>query len=378
MRIARVEVFPIALPMKAVLTLPRGASHSLDVGRRAAVVRVTDEEGHTGWGEAAPSPRWSAETVESCTAALRRYLGPAVIGHDLFDLAGLHEKMDRELAPLFDPGQPIAKGALDMAVHDLLCRRLGIPLQAFLGAKRRGSVRLARLISAPTPEAAARLTAAARAEGYAGFKVKVGQEPRRDAAILAAVAEAAEGGCVWPDANQGYDVEGALALARAAERLGITLFEQPLPVTDLAGLARLMRASPLTFALDESVLSAPVLLDLLRRDLVQAVAIKLGKVGGIHRARQVCDLARNAGIRLIGSGLMDPPLGFAASVHLFAACGIDLPVDLNGPQHIAEDYLAAPLPIRGQEAFVPEGAGIGAAVDEAKLARFAIDIGIPA
>ena len=88
----------------------------------------------------------------------------------------------------------------------------------------------------------------------------------------------------------------------------------------------------------------------------------------------MCDLARNAGLTLIGSGLMDAPLGFAASVHLFASYGIDLPVDLNGPQFIAEDYLAVPLPIERQVARVPAGPGLGAVVDEAKVARFALDL----
>jgi len=377
MRIAKVEVFPVALPMKAVLTLPRGASHTPDVGRRSAVVKMTADDGTVGWGESMPSPRWSAETLESCVAAQRRYLGPAVIGHDAFDIAGLHARMDRELAPLFDPGQPIAKAAIDIAVHDMICRRLGLPLQAWLGAKRRSSVQIARLVSAGSPEEAARITRAAHADGYRGFKVKVGHDPARDEDIVRAVVEAAEGGYVWPDANQGYDVETAIAKARAFERLGITLFEQPLPVTDIAGLMRLIRRTGMTIALDESVVSAPMLLDFLRRDLVQGVAIKLGKVGGIHRARQICDMALNAGIRLIGSGLMDPPLGFAASVHLFAAYGMDLPVDLNGPQHIAEDYLAEPFPMRGQEALVPDAPGLGVTVDEARLVRFALDVGLP-
>ena len=129
MQIESIDVFPIRLPLKAVLTLPRGPSRTLDEGKRLALVRVTDRDGHVGWGEAGPSRRWSAETLESCVSSIRHYLAPAVIGHDVFDIAGLHRKMNRELATGLDPGQPIAKGAIDVAVHDLVCRRLGIPLQ---------------------------------------------------------------------------------------------------------------------------------------------------------------------------------------------------------------------------------------------------------
>jgi muconate cycloisomerase len=100
------------------------------------------------------------------------------------------------------------------------------------------------------------------------------------------------------------------------------------------------------------------------------MAIKINKTGGIFYARQMCDLALNAGIKLVGSGLMDAPIGFAASVHLFAAYGIDLPVDLNGPQFIAEDYLKQPIPIEGQTVAVPQGPGLGIEIDEDKLAAW--------
>lgn len=374
MRIESIEVFPVRLPMKAVLTLPSGPSRSLDEGKRIALVKLTDRDGHVGWGEAGPSRRWSAETLESCVSSIRAYLAPAVIGHDLFDIAGLHEKMNRELAVGIDPGQPIAKCAIDLAVHDLIGKRLGIPLQSWLGAKRADHVTLARLVSAATPEEAARITREARAEGYVGFKVKVGHHKALDADIVRAVVEAAEGGYVWADANQGCTLEEALRLSRAMARLGITLFEQPVPMSDVYAMRKLVTASGLTIALDEAAMGLPYVIELIRRDAVEGLAIKVSKTGGLHYARQMCDLARNAGLALIGSGLMDAPLGFAASVHLFAAYGIELPVDLNGPQFIAEDYLAEPLPIERQVAKVPTAPGLGVVVDEAKVAKFALNL----
>jgi muconate cycloisomerase len=138
MRIKTIEVFPVRLPLQAVLTLPRGPSRTIAEGKRIALVKLTDADGHTGWGEAGPSRRWSAETVESCVSSIREYLAPALIGHDVFDIAGAHAKMSVELASGLDPGQPIAKCALDVALHDLVCRKLGIPLQAWLGDRSRG------------------------------------------------------------------------------------------------------------------------------------------------------------------------------------------------------------------------------------------------
>ena len=370
MKIARIEVFPVRLPLKGVLTLPRGPSRSLDEGKRVALVKMTDSDGHVGWGEAGPSRRWSAETLESCVTSIREYLAPAVIGHDVFDIAGLHARMNQELATGLDPGQPIAKCALDLALHDLIGQRLGINVQSWLGAKRCDSVPLARLVSAATPEDAARITTEARAEGYRGFKVKVGHHKELDADIVAAVVQAAGGGYVWADANQGYTLEEALRMARALERLGITLFEQPVAMSDIYGMKKLLSATAVTVALDEAAIGLPFVIEMIRREAVEGMAIKVSKVGGLHYARQMCDLALNAGLTLIGSGLMDAPIGFAASVHLFAAYGIRLPVDLNGPQFIAEDYLAAPLPVREQVAYVPDAPGLGVRIDEERVKRF--------
>lgn len=375
MQIASVEVFPIRLPLKAVLTLPRGASRTLDEGKRVALVKVTDRDGHVGWGEAGPSRRWSAETLESCITSLRGYLAPAVIGHDIFDVAGLHARMNQELAVGLDPGQPIAKCAIDLAVHDLIGKRLGINLQSWLGAKRAGSVPLARLISAATPQEAAAMTEQACSEGYRGFKVKVAHHKSLDREIVAAVVAAARGGYVWADANQGYTLEEALRMCKALESLGITLFEQPVAMNDTYAMKKLLSASGLTIALDEAAVGLPFVIDLIRREAVEGLAIKVSKVGGLHYARQMCDLALNAGLTLIGSGLMDAPIGFAASVHLFAAYGLQLPVDLNGPQFIAEDYLAKPLPVRDQVAYVPSEPGLGVVIDEDKVRRFALPAG---
>lgn len=374
MRIEQIDVFPLRLPMKAVLTLPRGPSRTLDEGKRTALVRISDSDGNVGWGEASPSRRWSAETMESAVSSIRAYLAPALIGHDVFDVAGAHAKMNQELASGLDPGQPIAKSGIDIALHDLIGKRLGITLQDWLGAKRVDRIPLARLVSAATPEEAARITEAGLSEGYQGFKVKVGHHKALDAEIVRAVVGAAQGAFVWPDANQGYTLEEALRMARAFERCGVTLFEQPVAMSDVYAMRKLLSASGLTVALDEAAMGMPYVIELLRRDAVEGLAIKVSKVGGLHYARQMCDLALNAGLTLIGSGLMDAPIGFAASVHLFAAYGITLPADLNGPQFIAEDYLGQPLPIEKQVAHVPRGPGLGLDIDNAKLERFALNV----
>lgn len=367
MKIDRVEVLPVRLPLKGVLKLARGVSRSVEEGKQIALVKITGDDGTVGWGEAGPSRRWSAETTHSVVTTIRHYLAPAVTGRDAFDIAGLHAAMDTELAPGFDPGQPIAKAAIDMAVHDLICKALGINLQTWLGAKLADRVELAFLVSQPGPDETAAAVGQALAEGFNAFKVKVGNEPAFDARIVRAVQETAPGATIWVDANQGYDLDAALRAARLFEAMGLELFEQPIPMTNLYGLRKLLSATSMNVALDEAAMGLPLIVELLRRQAVEGLVCKVQKVGGIHYARQLCDLARSAGLKLIGSGLMDAPIGFAASVHVFAAYGIDYPVDLNGPQHLAGDYLRAPLPREGQMALVPTAPGLGCDIDEDRV-----------
>ncbi len=367
MKIERIETLPVRLPLKRVVTLSRGVSRTIEEGKQIILVKMTADDGTVGWGEAGPSRRWSAETTHSCYTTIKEYLAPVVLGRNPFDIAGIHRAMDTELAPGLDPGQPIAKAAIDLAVHDLVCKKLGINLQTWLGNKSLDRIPLSYLVSAPDPDKVAEVVQEGLSQGFKGFKVKVGHDPDMDVENVKATTESAPGCIVWPDANQGYTLDQALRMARAFEALGIEVFEQPIPMTDVYGMKRLLSSTSMNVAIDEAAMGIPYLIELIRREAVEGVVIKVNKVGGIHHARQMCDLVGNAGIKLIGSGLMDAPIGYQASVQLFAAYGIDFPSDLNGPQHISDDYLAEPLPRDGQDARVTETPGIGCNIDEERV-----------
>lgn len=381
MRIARVDVIPLRLPLRRVLTLPRGASRSLEEGKRLLLVRAVTTDGEIGWGEASPSRRWSAETIESALTSLERYLMPVTIGRDPRDLAGLHEAMDRELAPGFDRGQPIAKAALDFACHDLVAKADGVPVRALLGpspllgSAQSREIALAYLVSAATPETASAQVGEARGQGYSAFKVKVGgHSPEHDVEVVRAVVAGAPGGTVWADANQGYDVGAARTAARGFEALGLTVFEQPLPAGDWQGLRALKRATRMAIAIDEAAMSLPVIEEMLRQGLCDAVVLKVAKLGGLFHAWQVAELCRRRGLMMLGSGLMDAPLTLAAGLHAFAAAGIAFPCDLNGPQFIAEDYLAEPLPIKDGRLAVPDRPGLGWEPDAERLEQWRLAV----
>jgi len=370
LRLASVEVHPLRLPFREEFRIARGAVGNPQDGAPHVYVRVTAEDGSEGWGEARPSHRWSYETEESVVSTLRDYLAPTLAGADLWDLRGLHALMDSVIAPGISTGAPVAKCGVDMAVHDLLAKRAGVPLISFLGGGAADHIRLTYIVSVSEVAEAERRAAAAWEQGFRGFKVKVGMDPAKDLEMLRAVRAAAPDAFLWADANQGYDMGTALAQTRKMEPLGVDCLEQPVPANDWTGLRRIARNSPVPIGVDESVFSAADLLQLIKLEACDVFVMKLSKMGGLYRARLATQIAREAGLGILGSGLTETRLGLAAHVHLLAAFGGCAYADLNGPQFLADDPLAGGIEVRPGIAPVPTGPGIGVTLDPDKLARY--------
>src|SRR5690606_29700403 len=114
-------------------------------------VKLTDSDGRVGWGEGRPSPGWSYETPESVTSTIETYLGPAIVGLPITDRYELHERMNRVIGRGTSTGMPVAKAALDLAVHDLAARAAGQSLRAYLGGSdERREVELSYTVTAHT------------------------------------------------------------------------------------------------------------------------------------------------------------------------------------------------------------------------------------
>ena len=373
--IAAVDCFHVPLPARATFMLAGGAFARPGEPSPRVFVRVRGADGREGWGEATPCPTWTYETAESIVSAIRRYLAPAVTGRCAWDLHAIHAAMDRVIAPGWSRGQPLAKAAVDVAIHDLLGRTLGVPLYRLLGGLRAPEITLAYLVTTDRPEEAGLLARRGLAAGYEAFKVKVGiHGPRADLSMVAAVREAVgEGRFLWVDANQGYSPDEALRQARALADLGVAVFEQPVPADAISGLQRLVAGSPLPVALDESVRDPAEVFELARLGAVGGVILKVQRSGGLHPGRAMAAVADAARLPLLGSGLCETDVGLAASLHLFGACGVRVPVDLNGRQFV-ESPFAAGLEIGpGGRTAVPSGPGLGITVDGAWIEAHATD-----
>ncbi len=370
MRIAAVRCHPVHLPLRRPLVTAGGVVGDPQAGAPHVYIELVAEDGTTGLGESRPSPRWGDETLESVLSAVTRYFAPAWQGMATDDLRQLAERLDVEIRGLTRPGQAVAKAGMTTAAHDLLARQRNLRLSELWETKARGSVALSYLISTDAVEAAERMAETALAEGYRGLDVKIGRQLERDLELVAAVAAKAPGCFLRVDANQGYSLSEAKRAARRLCQIGVDVFEQPLPAALLTGLAEVRRVSDVPIALDESISTARELLEAIRREALDAVVVKVTKSGGLAEAKLIGEIAREAGLDLLGGGLTESTVGLTASAYLFDYLQITTPVDLNGPLFLGDDPVQGGAKLEGGRVILPEGPGLDCTLNREKLSRY--------
>lgn len=376
-----IAVTIVNLPCRSTFHLAGGDFSQQGQPTPRALVKVVGSNGIAGWGEVTPCPTWCYETSETITTTIRKYLAPALVGMPAWNFDAIARKMERVINPGATIGQPLAKSGIDIAIHNVLARTLGVPLYVLLGGKRLDRIQLSYIVSAATPDEAAAQARRGLELGYTAFKIKVGIHGEdEDFKHVAAVYETARGPIsdrqpfLWVDANQGYGLDNAIRQAKRMATLGVAAFEQPLKGSRPSEFRRLVELGAVPIAIDESLCAPTDLVEYIKAGAVDLPVAKVQRCGGLWWSRQFCHVAESAGLRLMGSGLCETDLGLATGVHLFAAFGIDLPCDLNGRQFVESAYLASTVAIEGGFVAVPDSPGSGVEVDESRVREF--DAGI--
>ncbi|MBI3853928.1 MAG: mandelate racemase [Verrucomicrobia bacterium] len=365
-KIAKVESFPINYPVVGRFKFFEGPK-GRPLGRAAVVVKITADDGTVGWGQSVPSPRWSYETLETVYSTLTRHLTPELLERDPFDIEGIHAAMSRAIAPSFSTGQPICKAGVDLALFDLMGKLLKQSAAQRWNRKSRDRLTLSWTLNPRTPDEVEPLIAQGRARGYRHFNVKIAPDPKFDLELCRLVKRLVPDGFLWADANGGYDEETALAVAPKLADIGVPVLEQPLPANRLTGYRRLKKQGALPIIMDEGIVSSVELEEFIKLDLLDGVAIKPARCGGLTDARRQIEIVQGAGLMFLGSGLTDPDLALAASLALYGAYDLKYPAALNGPQFLSGSILKQPFEVKDGELAVPTGHGLGVEVDEAKL-----------
>lgn len=370
MKIERIDLFPIEYPTRGYFKFFEGPSGRL--GRPAVVVRLTAENGVTGWGQSVPSFRWSEESLESAMAVMRHYFAPALRGADALDPEGAQAILDGALGRSFSTAMPIARAGLDLAMHDLYGKLTGKSIAEICGRKPGGPVTLSWTVNAKSPADAEAVIEEGWQQGYRNFNIKVAPDTALDVELARLVKRRVPEGFLWADANCGYDVDVALEVAPRLADAGVDVLESPLRPNRLSGYQRLKKQGALPILMDEGIVSSVELEEFIRLDMLDGIAMKPSRTGGLLSARQQIEMIEDRGLMWLGSGLSDPDIALAASLGLYSAFGLAKPAALNGPQFLDGDILARRLDIERAMATAPTGPGIGVDVDLQKLMRLAV------
>jgi L-alanine-DL-glutamate epimerase-like enolase superfamily enzyme len=334
--------------------------------RPSILVRLTDQNGVQGWGQSVPIETWTYETVESVETTLRHYLAPAVLGADPSDIAGIHARMERAIRPSFSVGQPLCKAAIDLACYDLWGKQTGRSVSAILGGAQLQEIRLSWTVNTPTLAEAEAQLALGKAQGYGSYNIKVGypQTPDYDFEVVRTVCRLAPDGFHWADANTSYSVDTALTMAPKFADAGLRALESPLPPNLIRGYQTLRQQGALPILMDEGIVSPVEAEEFIALRMLNGIAMKIGRCGGLWNASRIVTLLRDNGLLVFGSGLTDPDLSLAATAHLYAWGGLDAPVAVNGPQYIAGRGTTDPaFRAHGDLLPVPTAPGLGITLD---------------
>jgi L-Ala-D/L-Glu epimerase len=307
-RVVEVAVARLATPLHTpfVTALRRATTLS------SVVVRLTDDDGHTGFGEAPQVWRVTGESLASIEACVLDPLGDVLFTWELDQPVHLLGIALQD-AVVANCG---AKAACEVAATDLAARRSGQPLHRLLGAATSWVATDMTVAADAAPETTVGLTA----QGFRHLKVKVGIDPGDVVRVRKIHDEAGEPVRIRVDANQAWDVDTTVSAVSAWLDAGVDVefVEQPLPRWDLRGHATLRRALPVPVMLDESVFSMVDLHRALDADSADMVNIKLAKCGGLHAG---LDLARQAGLAGLGvmvGSMLESELGLTAAAALAA------------------------------------------------------------
>lgn len=267
---------------------------------RCVIVTLSDGE-LTGIGEAAPS-RFYGETADTVVHVLETM---RVVVEDC-----AHEaELMADLTSRGLRGSPSARASLEIAAHDMMGKRYGIPLYRHFGLDP--SATPLTTMSIGLDEPSAMVEKALEARGFPMLKVKL--DRATDPMVVARIKEAT-GASVTVDANCGWTREEAVEKATALSEIGIEFLEQPVAADDIAGLAYVRERTGVPVFADES---CPTSGDVPRvAGAVDGIVVKLMKCGGLIDAVRMAEAARERGLRTMIGCMLESSLALTAAAHI--------------------------------------------------------------
>ncbi len=364
-KIASVHVWSEDLNLSRPYTIAFRTINSV----QAFYVLLRLEDGTYGVGSGNPSKLVTGEDFDISLRRMQAELPAQLIGADIRALPAVSYRLGKLWA-----NSPAARAAIDIALHDLHTKRLGIPLLDYFG---RAVPDLPTSITIGIKDTLEETLEEAREyldRNFRHIKLKIGKDPVADAQtcheLMALIGKDAY---VRVDGNQGYTAEDLDHFVNATTDLALELIEQPLPVGQTDEMRRLPANLRTLSAADEDLLSTDDAFDLACTPVPFGIFnIKLMKCGGPAAGRRIGQTAAHAGIQLMWGCNDESPISIAAALHTALSMPNTKFIDLDGSLDLADTLAEGGFSIsNGIMSILPDRPGLGVSMSKSVLEKYA-------
>lgn len=359
MKITKIEIFasPIKLKEPFIISLSK---HEY---AENIIVRISTNEGITGFGECCPFKSINGESMESGV------LVGKILAQHLLQKNPLHIE---ECSVLMDAsifGNSSIKSAFDIALHDIASQHAKLPLYEYLGGKNDKKIVTDYTISIDNREKMAADAEKIVRNGFQFIKVKLGGTKEEDVARIKSIREAV--GNAIPlriDANQGWKAEEAVEILNTLSIYNIQHCEEPIARWNFMALPRIKNESKIEIMSDESCCDHNDAQRLINLDACHQLNVKLGKSSGIFKALKIARIAEKANMNMQVGGFLESRIAFTASAHLALCSRNIIHYDFDSPLMLQDDVVVDGIQYSPKgEIILPNKIGLGASVDEQYL-----------
>ena len=317
------------------------------------IIKIITDEGIIGYGESSPFSPVTGETLESVPIFLGRFK-EVLVGENPLEIEKIHKIMDR-----ITVGNTSAKAGIDIALYDIIGKKLNTPLYRILGGYSNNYI-TDMTVGIGSPEEMAEDALAYAKEGFRIVKIKAGLNPDEDIKALKAIRKAVgEDIRIRVDANQGWNVNTAIRVIAAYEELGVDAVEQPLPYWDIDGMAYVRNHVNISIMADESLHSPEDAIILAKKQAADIFNIKLMKSAGLYPALRINAIGEASGTPCMLGCMLETRLSITAAASLVAAQKNITEADLDSFRHYDDNVISGGFTVENGIVTLLEEPGLG-------------------
>jgi len=347
MKIVKIEVTPFKIPYKKPL-----------------------KYGAAGYDDAAEHVTIYGESQASILYAVKKWFSPMLIGEEAYNIDIIWDKMNKIV------GNTTVKGAIDVALHDILGKKAGLPLCKLIGGHKE-KIEVAYMIGIDTLENMFQEALYLRGKGIRNFKVKVGKNVKKDIELIKLLRENMSDEInIYVDANQAYTIEEAIQAIKKMQEYNIKLIEEPVAWWNNRGKKRIVQISQIPLMADESAITPQLVLNEIENGTAGVFSVKIPRTG-IRNSRLIIHLAEQNGIPCLIGTQSETSIGARAAIHVAAAFkNVSLPSEISFFINLKDEIVKNPLKLESGFVKVPQENGVGTIVDYDKLNNYKVKIGL--